>query len=208
MKQESEFQLSAEHFPDGIACCRAVLDTDGKPVDFTFLEVNPAFERLTGLSRNRVIGKWTSEVLPKIGLPTNNWINLCSKALLEEESTRLEQYLKPLDCWYEIIAYRDQKDIVVTIFRNITTQKKDQQTMSTTTPEGDIGNLELSDILDIPALQSLMTDFYQFTKTRIGLFDVQGRGLVLTGHQEICQKFHRAHPETAGTAWKVIPSSP
>jgi PAS domain S-box-containing protein len=63
-------------------------------------------------------------------------------------------------------------------------------------PEGDIGQLDLEDILDAEAIQSLMEDFYQLTHLPIGLIDLQGKVLVVVGWQDICAKFHRNHPET------------
>ena len=63
-------------------------------------------------------------------------------------------------------------------------------------PEGDIGMLNLADILDIPAVQSLMDDFYRLTHIGIAIIDVQGKVLVAIGWQDICPKFHRVHPDT------------
>lgn len=63
-------------------------------------------------------------------------------------------------------------------------------------PDGDIGELALEDILDIPALQRLMDDFYNLTNIGSAIVDLQGNVLVATGWQEICTKFHRVHPQT------------
>ncbi len=63
-------------------------------------------------------------------------------------------------------------------------------------PEGDIGSLDLEDILDVPELQRLMDDFYALTKIGGAIVDVKGKILVATGWQDICTKFHRVHPET------------
>ncbi|MEW6667565.1 MAG: CheR family methyltransferase [Thermodesulfobacteriota bacterium] len=63
-------------------------------------------------------------------------------------------------------------------------------------PEGDIGDLELADIIDVPAVQSLMEDFYALAHIPMSILDLKGRVLVGVGWQEICTKFHRAHPET------------
>jgi PAS domain S-box-containing protein len=49
---------------EGIAHCRIVLDDDGRPVDFVYLNVNDAFARLTGLKD--VVGKRVTEVIPGI----------------------------------------------------------------------------------------------------------------------------------------------
>ncbi len=65
-------------------------------------------------------------------------------------------------------------------------------------PEGDIGNLELADIIDAPAIQSLMEKFYELTHIPLAVIDLKGKVLVGMGWQEICTKFHRVHPETCG----------
>jgi PAS domain S-box-containing protein len=63
-------------------------------------------------------------------------------------------------------------------------------------PEGDLGNLELADILDIPSVQSLVDDVYKLTQIPMFILDLKGKPLISAGWQEICVKFHRANPET------------
>jgi PAS domain S-box-containing protein len=55
---------------------------------------------------------------------------------------------------------------------------------------------ELSEIVDIPVIQSLINDFYKLTNVPIGLNDLKGNVLACVGWQEICTRFHRVHPET------------
>ena len=63
-------------------------------------------------------------------------------------------------------------------------------------PEGDFGDLNLADIIDDQALQSMMEKFYGLTKIGGAIVDVSGKVLASVGWQDICAKFHRAHPET------------
>jgi PAS domain S-box-containing protein len=63
-------------------------------------------------------------------------------------------------------------------------------------PEGDLGILELADVIDAQAVQALMDDFFSLTNIGVGIIDLKGKVLVATGWQEICTKFHRVHPET------------
>jgi PAS domain S-box-containing protein len=63
-------------------------------------------------------------------------------------------------------------------------------------PEGDLGNLDLADILDVAAVQSLADDFYKLAGIPLFIVDLEGNALVSVGWQEICTKFHRAHPES------------
>jgi len=75
-----------------------------------------------------------------------------------------------------------------------TIQKKLQVILQ---PEGDVGTLDLTDIIDIPALQNMMEHFNRITKLKFVIIDNQGKVLVDVGGQDICTKFHRMHPETS-----------
>ncbi len=57
--------------------------------------------------------------------------------------------------------------------------------------ESDIGELELSEIVDVGAIQDIMDAFFRLTG--IALLDKAGQVLVKTGWQDICTKFHRIH---------------
>jgi two-component system, cell cycle sensor histidine kinase and response regulator CckA len=63
-------------------------------------------------------------------------------------------------------------------------------------PESDMGELELGDIIDVPAVQSLMEKFHRITGMLSAIVDSNGKVLVKVGWQDICTKFHRCHPET------------
>ncbi len=63
-------------------------------------------------------------------------------------------------------------------------------------PDGDIETLQLGDIIDAPALQTMMEDFHRLTGFGIGILDTEGKILVGVGWQEICTEFHRRHPDT------------
>ncbi|MFA7402951.1 MAG: PocR ligand-binding domain-containing protein [Pelobacteraceae bacterium] len=60
----------------------------------------------------------------------------------------------------------------------------------------DFDNIELSSVIDAPALQGMMDDYYALTGIGIGIIDLKGRVLVGTGWQDICLKFHRANPDS------------
>jgi PAS domain-containing protein len=65
---------------------------------------------------------------------------------------------------------------------------------SVLSPDVDLGEQELANIIDSSAIQSLMDDFYAVSGMGIGIIDLRGNVLVATGWQEICTKFHRVHP--------------
>jgi PAS domain S-box-containing protein len=62
-------------------------------------------------------------------------------------------------------------------------------------PAGDLGHMELTDLLDIAAVQGLADDIHTLTRIPIFILNLKGQPLVAAGWQEICTKFHRTHPE-------------
>ena len=64
-------------------------------------------------------------------------------------------------------------------------------------PDGDLGALSLADVLDVPAVQRMMDEFYGLTGMGMAILDLEGKILVATGWQDICTRFHRVPPETS-----------
>jgi PAS domain S-box-containing protein len=64
-------------------------------------------------------------------------------------------------------------------------------------PDSDLGELDLTDIIDHETFQALMNEFYTLTKIGVAIVDMKGKVLVATGWQDICTRFHRVHSETA-----------
>ncbi|TFH04641.1 MAG: PAS domain S-box protein, partial [Methanosarcina sp.] len=58
-----------------------------------------------------------------------------------------------------------------------------------------MANLELAEVIDVHAIQSLMDDFYKFAHVTMAVVDLKGTVLVSVGWQDICTRFHRVHPE-------------
>ena len=91
--------------------------------------------------------------------------------------------------------------------RDITEQREAEQSLresevrvrlkleSILAPEGDIGELELGDIIDCKAIQTLMNHFNALAHIPMAIIDLKGRVLVDVGWQEICTQFHRVHPD-------------
>ena len=63
------------------------------------------------------------------------------------------------------------------------------------TPEGDIEQLALSDIINLPVIKSMMEDFYKITGVTSAILDTAGNILIGVGWQDICTRFHRVNPQ-------------
>jgi PAS domain S-box-containing protein len=63
-------------------------------------------------------------------------------------------------------------------------------------PDQEIGDLNLSEIINVEEIQTMMDNFYRFSKIPMAIIDLDGTVLVGVGWQEICTEFHRVNPET------------
>ncbi len=112
--------------PFGFAYHEIVLDGENRPVDYKFLKVNHAFEKLTGLKAEQIIGKSATEVLPGIETAKEDWINTFGDVALSGSNKVFEQYSEPLDKWFQVQVWSDEKGFFATFFVDITEQKRSQ----------------------------------------------------------------------------------
>ena len=116
----SKYRVLIENMPDAFAYHQMIFDSNGNPEDYVFLDVNPAFEMITGLQKEKIIGKRVTEVHPDIKESKFNWIATYSRVAARGESIRFNQYFELSRQMYAITAYSDKPGYFVTIFRDIT----------------------------------------------------------------------------------------
>jgi signal transduction histidine kinase/CheY-like chemotaxis protein len=124
-----ELHLGAEKYRSlfdsidaGFCIIEMVFDADGQPVDYIFLEANPAFERQTGLTK--VSGKAMRAMVPG---HEQYWFDLYGKVAKTGERTRFEQHAEALgDYWYDVYAFRvgdPSAGQVAVLFTDISTRR-------------------------------------------------------------------------------------
>jgi hypothetical protein len=123
--ETDKYRLLFEKMPDAFAYHQVFYDNQGVPVDYLFLEVNSAFETLTGLQREKVIGRKATEVHPEIGNSDFDWIGVYGQVALEGKSIRFEQYFEPAMRWYDVSAFSDVQGYFGVSFREVTLQKNE-----------------------------------------------------------------------------------
>lgn len=123
-QSETVYRSILENMKDGYAYHKIVTDSTGRPIDYEFLEINPAFEELTGLKKENIIGKTVKEVLPGIENDPADWIGKYGKVALEGEILEFEQYSQPLKRWYSGTAYSPKKGYFAAIFSEISSIKQ------------------------------------------------------------------------------------
>lgn len=107
---------------EGFSIVEIITDANDIPIDYRFLEANPAFEKHSGLSD--VVGKTARELVPDL---EQRWIDLYSNVALSGEPVRLIEQSLPMGRWFDVHASRlggmySRK--VAILFNDITEQKQ------------------------------------------------------------------------------------
>ena len=104
----------------GLALHEIVVGADGRPTDYRFLEANRAFEELTGLQRDKVLGHTALEVLPDL---EPGWIETYGRVALHGDQVQFESYAGPLGRYYHVVAYSPSPGKFATVFNDVTERK-------------------------------------------------------------------------------------
>lgn len=109
----------------GFCVIDVIYDEFDKPVDYRFIEVNPAFERQTGLAG--ACGKTIRSISPA---HEEHWFRIYGDIATTGNATRFEARLTSPDRWCEVYAFRigepKQKRVAV-LFNDISDRKQTQQ---------------------------------------------------------------------------------
>ena len=200
---EDRYRNLVELSPDAI-----LVDAGGKHVF-----ANPAAARLLGArSPGELIGKNVIEYIHPDDreLVSERMGQVLAGAVTPPREIRLRRPDgTPVDV--EATASRVEFDgrlAVQVILRDITERKHAEEALrkseegvrhkldSLLSAEGDIGELELADIIDFVALRSFLEDFHELARIPLAIIDLEGKVLVGAGWSDICTKFHRVHPDT------------
>ena len=121
LASEMSYRSLFENMMNGYAHC-LMLYQDGKPWDFTYLDVNRAFEVQTGL--RDVVGRKVSEIIPGIRESDPGLLEIYGRVAQGGQPERFETYVEALEMWFSIMVYSPQRDHFVAVFDVITERKQ------------------------------------------------------------------------------------
>ena len=120
---DEPFRALFESIDEGVATLEVLFDENDRAIDYRLLAVNRAYHAVSGMS-GEVVGKRISEVMPDIDPSV---IQRVGKVALSGEPTRYEDFIPPLDRWFEIYLSRfghAGSRTVVAVFKDITERKQ------------------------------------------------------------------------------------
>jgi|GEM_PF-1216796 len=121
---EERYRLLFQNLTAGFSLHEIILNDQDIPCDYRFLDVNPAFEKLTGLKSAEIVGKTVLQALPDT---ESYWIEIYGKVAKTGESIYFENFSKELDKHFAVTAYVPEPGKFATIFMDITDSKKAEE---------------------------------------------------------------------------------
>lgn len=119
-KSEQRYLSLFNNMTEGFALHVVVYDEKDNPVDYRFLDVNRAFETLTGLRRDEIVGKRQSKVLPN---EDPYWLETYSRVAATGEPVHIEHFSPVLKKHFGVYAYSPAPDQFAVIFSDITERR-------------------------------------------------------------------------------------
>ncbi len=115
------YQNLFRQMQNAFALHEIICDQQGKPIDYRFLAINPAFERMTGLKAADIIGKTVLEAMPGT---ESYWIETYGKVALTGEPVEFEEYSAAIDKYFEVSAYQPSPGQFACTFIDISKRMK------------------------------------------------------------------------------------
>ena len=198
---EERFRSLFEHMSQAASLNELVYGADGAPCDVRFLEVNPAFERQTGLKADDVVGRTTHDVYD---VDDPLWLERYGEVVRTGRPAHFEERFGPLDRWYEVWAYRTGPRRFAALSADVTERKQAQRAREEASRLGEALNA-----IDALVHSSLNSDEIIQTTLREGAQAIGAEQAGVSLHDDDAQRFrvaylHNHPPDKIGV---LIPDS-
>ena len=122
-QSEERFSAILQTIESAFAIVQVKFDADDRPVDYRFVEVNPAFERQTGVDLR---GKWITEFAPEL---EQFWFEAYGHVAKTGEPANFESYARAFERWFDVRAVRvgDPSERRIAILFNDVTERRDAE---------------------------------------------------------------------------------
>lgn len=126
-RSEERYRTLFESIDEGFCVIKMLFDENGRPVDYRFLEVNPMFEKQTGLEQAE--GKTARQLIPNL---EDHWFEIYGTVALTGEPVRFENGSEPMNRWFDLYAFpigEPEKRQVAVLFKDISERKQAQEAL-------------------------------------------------------------------------------
>ena len=120
LESERKFRRLFESMIEGVALHEMVYGENGEPVNYRILDVNPAFEKHTGIDRKSAIGRLATDLYGTTAPP---FIEKYAPVVRDGGHIEFEAYFSPMQKYFNVSIFSPQKGRFASIFEDITQRK-------------------------------------------------------------------------------------
>jgi PAS domain S-box-containing protein len=125
-ENEARWRGIFEHLHEGFILGEPVYDAEGRATDWRYLEMNAAWERLTGLAREHTTGRTVREVVPDV---EPEWIGDILRVVETGEPKSFVRSAAALGRWYETHVFRPERGRFALVFHDVTERRRAEEAL-------------------------------------------------------------------------------
>jgi PAS domain S-box-containing protein len=131
-ESEERFRSLFYAMSEGVALHQVIYDDLGKAKDYLILDVNPAFERQTGLTRAQVLGKCAVEAY---GTPEAPFLEIYAAVAHTQKPTTFQTEFAQLGKHFSVRVFSPRRDYFATVFEDVTERHRTESALKATQAE-------------------------------------------------------------------------
>ncbi|AKB65462.1 MULTISPECIES: PAS domain-containing sensor histidine kinase [Methanosarcina] len=120
-KSEERYRTLFMNMTDGFLLAEIICNKEGKPYDYRYLEVNPAFELHTGMKREQILGRTVLEVFPHVD---RKRVEKYLEIAFTDKAKHFEVFSQKMCKYLDVYVFSPEKGKIAIIFIDITERKQ------------------------------------------------------------------------------------
>jgi len=202
MDLEKVYADSISNAQCAFAYHEGVFDDAGEMVDYIFLDVNKAFEDITGLKKEDVIGKRFVRDIVRDEEHGVQWVKIYEKVMKERNLIEFEEYSEENRKFFSVKAFSPEKNRFASLILDRTIEKKLQEIVQYFIDS-------IGDNVDYECIAKFACDISGADYAVFNLFDKNGLDFTTVAVQGVNERFKKLSKflgfEIVGKKWPYDP---
>ncbi len=219
-ESEEKYRSLYDAMKEGVAIHEVVYDASGEAKDYIILDVNPSYEKILGLKKEKAVGCKASELY---GTGQPPYIEIYAKVAASGQATSFETYFPPMDKHFSISVFSPRRGQFATVFTDITDRKRVEESLQRAHEKLELrveertaelartNELLRKQIAERKRAEGKLQESEWMARALLNTpTDIAGvldrRGIVLDANQTMCRRFHKSVDDLMGVCiWDLLP---
>ncbi|WP_179333766.1 chemotaxis protein CheB [Winogradskyella costae] len=119
-----------ENLNEGFMHAKIITNNKGEPIDWEYIDVNPAFEKIINLKNEDIVGKRVSTIHPDVKNDPNDWLPKYGKTALSGTNQTFEAYIASTDKYYLVNIFSPKEGEFAGTISDFTELKNKEEALS------------------------------------------------------------------------------